>query len=50
MTDKQIEKLFVKWYDSRNGMPPASWESFKAGYDAAMIARLVEQSSSKVGG
>lgn len=49
MTEKQIEKLFSDWYDNRIGMPPAAWESFKAGYDAAMIVRLMEQSSRKVG-
>lgn len=44
MTDKQIEAAFSAWYDNRSGMPPAAFESWKAGYVAA-----VEQLK-KVGG
>lgn len=36
MTDKQIEALFERWYDSRKGMPPSSFESYLAGYITAM--------------
>lgn len=37
LTKEQIEKLHDKWYDRRRGMPPASQESFIAGWDAAML-------------
>lgn len=32
MINEQIEKLHDKWYDNRKGMPPASWESYLAGW------------------
>lgn len=37
MTEQEIEKLFGQWYDNRPSgtMPPGSYESFKAGWEAA---------------
>lgn len=37
MTEQEIEELFEHWYDNRQSgnMPPGSYESFKAGWDAA---------------
>lgn len=38
LTEQQIEKLFSAWYDSRrtpSTMPPGSFESYLAGWDAA---------------
>jgi len=36
------EALFEKWYDSRKGMPPAAYESWKAGWDAAIKSLLAQ--------
>lgn len=36
LTNEQIEKLHSRWYDNRAEMPPASYESWKAGWDAAI--------------
>lgn len=36
MTEAQIEKIFERWYDSRKCVPPAAWESFNAGWMAAI--------------
>lgn len=36
MTNQEIETAFELWYDSRKGMPPASFESFKSGISVAM--------------
>lgn len=50
MTAKQIEKAFSDWYDSRTGMPPAAFESWKAGYDEALKQNCSKKSDSGCGG
>lgn len=45
LTNEQIEKLFERWYDSRkrHHMPPGSFESYLAGWIAAIKSQAKQK-------